>query len=178
MGWGTARGRQVVAGLAPIGPALAGCAGAARGVAEDAVRAEIVEYAEGDWRCQLELPASAVADMPENWSTLRIEATVRSTGDAAGEVVFTIDLGGVGEHESSGVWALDGTDLQVDMSTVVETSYAMAGVDLATDRIEIREDDPGAGLVPVDVERDGDSVRFGWDDPWTGEPAAMTCTKA
>lgn len=41
-----------------------------------------------------------------------------------------------------------------------------------------KEDAAGAELVPVDVERDGHTVVFGWADPWSGGPTEMACTKA
>jgi hypothetical protein len=52
------------------------------------------------------------------------------------------------------------------------------GVDIATDRVEIQEDAAGAELLPIEVERAGDTVVFGWADPWSGDPTEMTCSKA
>jgi hypothetical protein len=178
MRWGHVRGRHVVAALGLVGLAMAGCADELKRAAEDVVQAEVVDYAEGDWQCELALLAEAIPATLDGSGTLGIDATVRSTGDAQGDVVFAIDGPFGAEREFLGAWELDGTDLQVDVPAFTETSYAMAEVDIATDHIEIQEDQAGAELVPVNVEREGDTVLFGWDDPWSGDPTEMACTKA
>lgn len=143
--------------------------------ADDAVRAEVVAYAVGDWRCEIPVTGD---DASLFGSAIEIEATVRAEGDDHGEVEFNM-LGLAARHEPfTGTWRLDGTDLDVEIPDELATSYHMRGVDIDTGHLEIVEDAQGAETQAVDVARDGDVVEFGWADPWSGDPTAMSCTKA
>ena len=72
------------------------------------------------------LPVDAIPATLDGAGTLNVDATVRATGDAEGDVVFAPVAGPGRRREIAGAWDLDGTDLQVDM-TSVEASSAMAG---------------------------------------------------
>jgi hypothetical protein len=132
MRWGHVGGGYVVAGLRVVGLARVGCADDVKRATDDVVRAEVVDYAEGDWRCELVLPAEAIPATLGGSGTLGVDATLRATGDAEGDVVFAIDSRVGAGRGIAGAGELDGTDLKVDIPALVETSYAMAGADIAT----------------------------------------------
>jgi hypothetical protein len=158
-------------------PAVVGAIAVVGCAADDAVRAEIVAYAEGDWACALALPYDDVAG--SSGQTMDVAATVEADDDSSGNVTFSIGGAGLeGMPPFTGTWRLDGTDLEVEIPDELTTSYAMDGVDLDTERIDILEDADGAEVQVVDVARDGDTVEFGWVDPWTGDDTSMRCTKA
>lgn len=148
------------------------------GCADRAVRAAVVAYAEGRWRCETVPPPAATRLFPDEVSSVAIDATVTVEDDTSGEFVFSIN-GPVGmARQFSGTWRLDGTDLHVEIPAFVTTSYAMEGVDLDTKRLDIQEDAEGAEVLVVDAERHGDTVEFGWADPSAGGNWAMICEKA
>ena len=139
---------------------LAACSDGGGGTS--AARSALVDYAQGDWHCEI------TADgMPG----LAVDATVRA--DSGTQGTFTVEFP-TGPEE--GEWRLDGGSLEMDVRAL--SSYTAEGVDLDTDAIEILEDAPGSQLQQVAIERDGNTATFSWPDPWTNTPTQMTCTKS
>ena len=134
------------------------------GGGSSAARSALVEYAQGDWHCEI------TADgMPG----LAVDATVRADSGTQGTFTVAFPTGGPPEE---GEWRLDGRSLEMDVRAL--SSYTAEGVDLDTDGIEILEHAPGSELQQVAIERDGDTATFSWPDPWTNTPTQMTCSKS
>jgi hypothetical protein len=131
-----------------------------------AARSALVDYAQGDWHCEI------TADgMPEG-AGLEVDATVRADSSTRG--TFTVEFA-TGRPPDEGEWRLDGRSLEMDVRAL--SSYTAEGVDLDTDGIEILEDAPGSKLQQVAITRDGNTTTFSWPDPWTDTPTQMTCSK-
>jgi hypothetical protein len=160
---GTEAGKVGRAGVATL-LALAACSNGGGSAALGA----LVEYAEGDWSCELTSTA-----MPG--SVLRIDATVEADSSSHGTFAFDIESG-LGLPKQEGEWRLDGTSLEMDVTDL--SRYAAEGVELDTDRIEILEDARGAELQRVGVDRHGDAVTFSWTDPVDDTPVEMDCAKS
>jgi hypothetical protein len=129
----------------------------------------LAEYAQGDWSCEI-----TSADRELSGAALRFEATVEADSSTSGTFSFGSPLGMPDVYE--GEWHLEGTSLEMDVAGL--SRYAARGVELDTDRIEILEDAEGSEVERVSIDRHGDTVTFGWADPWSGADTTMDCTKA
>jgi hypothetical protein len=130
----------------------------------------LVDYAEGDWACDLDVGAEPTVDAA---------ITVTAEGDTNGNYTAQLAVPDAPAETIEGDWALDGTDLEV---TALDDAvrYAIEGAALDTDHLEVVQ--AGRGHVPVpvdvDVERHGADVAFQWEHPWRDEPVDMSCARA
>ena len=138
------------------------------------VAGALVDYAEGDWDCELDAPSFDAGSGP-----IEVEATVSADGDTSGDFTFEIvgAAGAAGPPAQTGDWELDGTTLKLEIPDL-PARYTVQGAELDTDGLEIQEHAEGADLQEVDVSRDGDTVTFGWSHPNTGDDVSMDCVKA
>lgn len=131
-----------------------------------AARSALVDYAQGNWQCEI-----TAVGMPDG-AAFAIDATVRADSSTRG--TFTVAFP-TGRPPDEGEWRLEGRSLEMDVRAF--SRYTADGVELDTDGIEILEDAPGSELQQVGVERDGNTATFSWPDPWTGTDTQMTCSK-
>lgn len=137
------------------------------------VAGALVDYAEGDWDCELGAPS-----LDEVGGPMAVDVTVTADGDSSGDFVFDVaGAAGFDPPAETGDWQIDGTTLKLEAPDL-PARYTIQGAELDTDGLEIQEHAEGADLQEVDVERDGDTVTFSWSNPNLGDDVSMDCVKA
>lgn len=142
---------------------------------------ELVDYVEGDWHCESELP-----DQDPAFSKMLVDVTVSAADDDSG--TFTYELrpapAAVGAMVVDGEWELDGDSLELSAQMTRPSGSPfpfplesfVEGVELGTDHIAL-DDGESPEPLEVDVERRGRTVVFTWPDEPNGVNIEMACTK-
>jgi hypothetical protein len=128
----------------------------------------LAAYAAGDWTCGLE--AVGEPDIPSPFVT----ATVTASTDTSGRVEITFPWWAeapelmADQPPPAGEWRLEGDDLSVNWDHEKWGAADVDSVALDTEDIRTRSgtSDEDPQWVDVEVERDGDTITFAWEDPF------------
>jgi len=148
-------------------------------------RESLAAYAAGEWTCGLEVVDEPDLEIPSPY----VSATVTAFTDTSGRVEFTfpwlalLSVEEVDDFEIDlyeGEWRLEDGELSVKWDDESLGTVDADPISLDSERFKIRggtaEEDPQ--WVDVEVERDGDTVTFEWEDEFEQSDVRLHCEKA